>query len=440
MSLGHQIRSTVGVLRLLPAQWRIPFLPPEKVAELRDARVRETVRYAAETVPHYRDLFAEEGIDPREIRSAAELRRLPLIDKGIVLEDPERFRSTAPEAQDAVSLTTSGSSWIPLRIYHDRRSLLASLAYSERYRMVERRLVGKRLRWVVATIAHREVTGRTIEAHFQKTGIRRLLTRRHWIPVDEPVERVLERIAEIQPDVLGGFGSYIDELFRLVAHRSLDMYLPKVVRYGGEAMSAETRDLIENRFGVPVLSNYNAIEAFEVGYTCEVRRGYHLYEDLTDLWIANGDGEACAAGERGEVVISNLVNRATVLLNYRLGDFARLSGERCSCGRTSAMLSAVEGRVSEIVHLPSGDIVHPFAFLPIVRACKEVIRSQLVQHEPARFELKVATAEPSTFERVSPQLARDLSAVLGGSRVEVTRDDSLARKPGKHVPVVPLRT
>jgi phenylacetate-CoA ligase len=102
-----------------------------------------------------------------------------------------------------------------------------------------------------------------------------------------------------------------------------------------------------------------------------LRRGYHLYEDLTDLWIADPDAQPCVAGERGEVVISNLVNRATVLLNYRLGDFARLSAKQCPCGRTSALLSTVDGRVSELVHLPGGDIVHPFAFLPVVRRYKK---------------------------------------------------------------------
>jgi phenylacetate-CoA ligase len=261
-----QITDALDVLRLLPAQHRIPFLPREKVAALRDARIRDIVRYAAER-PSLPGLFAREGIDPREIRSASELRQLPLIDKQVVLEDPERFRSTASQAEDAVTLTTSGSSWIPLTIHHDRRSVVRSIAYSERYRMVERRLVGKRLRRVVATIAHETLTGRTLQTHYRTTGVRRLLSKRHWIPVDAPVERVLQQIAEIRPDVLGGFGSYVEELFRVVAQRGLKIYRPKVVRYGGDAMSEEGRDLIETQFGLPVLSNYNAIEAFEIGHS-----------------------------------------------------------------------------------------------------------------------------------------------------------------------------
>jgi hypothetical protein len=41
----------------------------------------------------------------------------------------------------------------------------------------------------------------------------------------------------------------------------------------------------------------------------------------------------------GEVVVSNLVNRETVLLNYRLGDVAASLPDRCPCGRSLPLLS-----------------------------------------------------------------------------------------------------
>jgi phenylacetate-CoA ligase len=88
-----RVRGTLTILRTLPGQRRVPYLPPERIAELRDARVRETVRYAAETVPYYRDFFAREALDPREICSADHLAQLPLIDNPTVCADHERFRA-----------------------------------------------------------------------------------------------------------------------------------------------------------------------------------------------------------------------------------------------------------------------------------------------------------------------------------------------------------
>jgi phenylacetate-CoA ligase len=436
----ERVRGTVTVLRTLPRQRRIPYLSREQIDALRDQRVRATVRGAAETVPFYRDLFRRNDVDPREIRTVHDLRQLPLIDKSTVLEDPTRFRSSAVADEETVPFATSGSTWRRLTVHHDRRSLLENIAYSERQRAVEAALVGKKLRYVVATIAHETLTGRTVDAHYRRSAVRPIGPSRHWIPIDEGVDHVVDRLAELRPDVLAGFGSYLEEFFKLVAHRGLRLRLPRVVMYWGDPMSAEARTLIETRFGVPVLSTYAAVEAFKVGYFCEQRRGFHLYEDLCDVWIAADDGTPLPAGERGEVVISNFVNRATVLLNYRLGDLAHLAEEQCSCGRTSPLLSELEGRVSEIVHLPSGDIVHPFAVLTVVRRYEAVTRSQLVQHEPGRFELRVTTVDPAAFVALREPLEQDLRRILHGSTVELTSHERLdGGRRGKFVPVVALR-
>ena len=249
----------------------------------------------------------------------------------------------------------------------------------------------------------------------------------------------MELLGEIRPDVLIAHGSYLEEFFKVVAHRGLDLRPPRVVRYAADGMSEESRAFIERRFGVPVLSSYSAVESFKIGYFCELRRGFHLHEDLCDLWIADATGRACAPGEVGEVVISNLVNRATVLLNYRLGDLGRLSREPCPCGRTSPVLTLLDGRVSQIVHLASGDIVHPFAVLTVVRRYADVVRCQLVQHERERFELKVVLLESAALERIRGPLTAELRVVLGGSTVEITEDRRADDGRGKLIPVVALR-
>jgi phenylacetate-CoA ligase len=243
-----RVRGTLTIVRTLPAQRRIPFAPREQVAALRDRRVRETVRRAAETVPFYRDLFRREGIDPREIRTAPDLRTIPLIDKMTVLEDPERFRSSAVPDAETVPFTTSGSTWRRLTVRHDRRSLLQNIAYSERQRAVEAAVVGKRLRYVVATIAHETLTGRTVDSHYARAAVRPIGPTRHWIALTEPLERVVERIGELQPDILAGFGSYLEEFFKLVSHRGLELRLPRAVMYWGDAMSPAARAFIEARF------------------------------------------------------------------------------------------------------------------------------------------------------------------------------------------------
>jgi phenylacetate-CoA ligase len=439
MKAAERLRGTLTILRTLPGQRRVPYLPPEKAAELRDARVRETVRYAAETVPYYRDLFAREGVDPREIRSADDLARLPLIDKSVVHASPNRFRSESPAGATAVAFRTSGFSLgSPLDVFHDRRSLLANIAFSERERAVEAALVGKRVRYVGAELQYAPTATQQVQSFYKSASFRPLRPQLHQIPIETSVERVAARLNELRPDVIRSYGTYLETFFRIVAARDIPFHAPKAIVYAGDRMTSEGRSFVENRFGVPVLSRYNAIEAFKIGFFCEARDGFHLHEDLCHVVVSGSDGRPVPPGESGQVVISNLVNRGTVLLNYKLGDLARAADEPCPCGRTSRRLLELDGRLTDVVRLASGDVVHQFALWGTVKLVEGVIRYQLVQHEPARFELRLMTVDRPTYERVADDLAKRVRDILQGAQVEVAHCELELEQYGKFKPIVPL--
>jgi phenylacetate-CoA ligase len=109
----NRVWGTLVVLTALPGQRRAPFLPRPRLDARRDARIRRIVGYAARTVPHYRELFARERIDPRDVRGAADLDALPLVDPDDVRRRPERFRSESRRARGALSFLTSGATGRP---------------------------------------------------------------------------------------------------------------------------------------------------------------------------------------------------------------------------------------------------------------------------------------------------------------------------------------
>ena len=74
----------------------------------RPAHPRAWSRYAARTVPYYRELFAREGIDPREIRGAADLDRLPRARPGAGARAAAAVRRRGRAARGALSFATSG--------------------------------------------------------------------------------------------------------------------------------------------------------------------------------------------------------------------------------------------------------------------------------------------------------------------------------------------
>jgi phenylacetate-CoA ligase len=440
VDLLHKAYGNFIILKHLRGQYRIPYLPEEELSSLRDRRLRNIIKYAAETVPYYKNLFQKERMNPHEIRSVKDLDRLPYIDKEMVRKDPVYFVSTSRRGKNSILFVTSGTTGMPLKVYHDYDSLLANFAFTERERAVITKICGKSLGYRIAYISYSgSIPQKFIDFYRQWTFIP-IRPKHILLNILDPIEEVVKGINRFRPDVIVGYGSYLETFFKILASHNIEMHLPKVLVYGADMLTPEGKSFIEEKFGVHVQTTYLAVEAFKIGFFCEEGRGFHLHEDLCPLKIINTKGERVKKGEKGEVVISNLVNHGTVLLNYRLGDIGSMSTERCPCGRTLPLLSELEGRVEDILFLKAGGFIHPRSIWEVIKRQDKILKYQLIQHEPERFELRLVTVDFSTFRRIIDEVVADLRSLLGSSAsIRATYHEEL-RPPegGKFRPVLSL--
>ncbi len=429
--MWNRIYGSALVAAHLPGQRRVPYWPRERIEALRDRRIREIVGYAARTVPYYRDLFARERIDPRDVRGAADLDHLPLVDRNLVRTRPELFRAESAASREALAFLTSGSSGTPIQIHHDRRSLLLNLAFGERERDPVIRGAGGNFRPKELYVGYETSTFKKVIAFCEASTLMPVRPRRRFVSLLEPVEEVAAIANHERPDVLVGYGGWIDLFFKTVNARGIALHPPRMVMYMGEALPHGARELIEGRFGIPVLSRYNAVESFKIGFLCEQRSGFHVHEDLCHVRIAAADGAPVPAGTAGEVVISNLINRGSVLLNYPIGDLASMTPERCGCGRTFRLLSELEGRVEDVLPLDGGRFVHPRAVWEVLKIASGVLQYRLIQHDPERFTLELVTIDEAAYRAALDAARPALARLLGeGARIEASRKDAIERAPG----------
>jgi phenylacetate-CoA ligase len=242
---------------------------------------------------------------------------------------------------------------------------------------------------------------------------RRIDLVRLMLSPSEPFHVVLERMNEFRPDVLHGYGSYLGALLRWIHTRGLSFHRPKVVTYGADCMPDSDRRLIEVELGIPVFSFYQSVEALRIAFQCEQRRGLHIFSDHVAVRVVDTGGNALPPGVPGEVVISNLTNRATVLLNYRQGDVAAIGVEPCPCGRILPTLDGIQGRQDDLVKLADGSVAHPLALLAVLQRVPGVVQVQLVQEETRSFHLRAVCAPEAGWKAISEQLETAMRSVLG---------------------------
>jgi phenylacetate-CoA ligase len=439
VALLRKAAGNATVLAHLPGQQSIPYAPRARIETLRDARIASTVRFAARTVPHYRDLFRRLGVDPRDVRTARDLDRLPLLDKDELRRDPERFRSESRAGRSAIPFVSSGSSGKPARIYHDRRSLLANIAWGERERRVTTALAGRRLGYREAGIGYPGGTIRKVRAFYAETTLIKRPSRLE-LSVMAPLAETAARLDEFRPDVISSFGNYLAALSRAVARGEISLVPPKLFIYSAEGLTRDVRHEVERTLGAPLISHYSAVEVYKLGFLCETREGFHVHEDLCHVRIVDDAGRDQPPGVPGAVVISNLVNRGTVLLNYRLGDIASFADRPCSCGRTLRMLADVDGRTEDMLPLADGRVLHPRAVWGAIKPHAEVLQYQLEQTAPRDFVLRLVTASDEDLARVAAPIERELAELLGaGATVTTERHERLVtERSGKLRMVVAL--
>lgn len=395
---------------------KLPYWPPERVLKIQQRRLRRMVDHAYRNVPFYHDVMDRLRLRPEDIRWAGDLALLPQVTKEDLLAAPETFRARNLPDKHCLRIESSGTSGRSKPIFHEAASLFLALAHGQRQRTVLRHFTGRLTGYKEMHAARASGVHRQIRQFFESHSLRLPgveLDRRNLPMLQTTLAEQVEAINEFRPTVLRGYGSHIGSMFRRVAKEDLEIAPPEAVVYGADSMPAAEKQLIEDRFGIPVLSTYQAVEALRIGFQCEERRGFHVFLDDIAVRVVDAEGREVAPGERGHLLLSNLTNRATVLLNYQLGDVVRWSTEPCPCGRRLPTLEAIEGRSDDLLVLPSGDEVHALAILEGLRTVPGVVQVQVVQEDLDRFELRCVPKPNTDRVRAADDLAQALAAGLG---------------------------
>lgn len=423
-------------------QARFPFRPIEAIERAQTRRVRRIVSHAYRTVPYYRETLDRLGLRPGDLGTAADLARLPLIEPGQVQRDPEYFVSSAQPLDRYLKLRSGGSSGAPRTVYHDAAALLQNAAHTERSRSLLTPLFDRSLGYRVTRFSPPFGSTLEVQRFCEEHTLMpvKARTQRQVLSVLDPPEQNLPLLNDFKPALVMGYGSYLDLLAAHLGATNAPFHRPRAVLYGGDTLSAAARKLFAETLGIPVFSTYQAIEAFKIGFECERHAGLHLNLDLYPLRIVDPDGRALGPGERGDVVVSNLVNRATVLLNYRLGDVACLLPEACACGRSLPLLSFPLGRSDDLIELPSGRTVHPQAIRTLFTDEEWIWQYQVVQRTETHFRVAVVADERVDREAIRARVAGKFAARFGDEiAVDIVFEPIARTAGGKIRPVISLR-
>jgi phenylacetate-CoA ligase len=341
------------------------------------------------------------------------------------------LRLARNERDRIVCTNLAGESW--------REAMVREFVVDERRRMLAR-LAGIGMtdhqRLQILPISFSSRTQRVIAG--ENSVIPRAPLHYHLLSPMVPLEVAAAQIMAIRPRIVWSLGSYADQFFRSIDSSGAEVPLPRLWVYLGDPISPVGKSIAEAR-DCRVYSVYGAIEAGTIGFQCELRDGFHLNLDLCAVRLVDEHGRDVPAGESGQVVISVLDNRAMVLLNYKLGDTAMLSGEPCPCGRSLPLLARLDGRRSEVVKLADGrELSTPTLEALFSYELRRTIAAQMRQSWPGDLRWTLVPAAGVDRQELRDAMLDRSRRVLGESTtLEITFADEVPRTAaGKFLRVV----
>jgi phenylacetate-CoA ligase len=216
---------------------------------------------------------------------------------------------------------------------------------------------------------------------------------------------------------------------------------------GGEPFTDGMRAQIERELGLTVVMFYGLSELCGPGVAaeCQARAGLHVQEDhfLAEV-IDPETGESLPAGAEGELVFTTLLKEAQPLIRYRTGDLGSISTEQCPCGRTLARITALRGRLDDMLII-RGVNLFPSTIETLLLGVDEVgPHYRLIVERPAEMDEVSVECEPTSAEIDRKVLGERLEVLLRdhtGIRIPVAVVDpgGVPRSEGKAVRVVDRR-
>jgi phenylacetate-coenzyme A ligase PaaK-like adenylate-forming protein len=367
------------------------------LARLQEARLRRLVTHAYENVPYYRALFDRQGLEPRHIRTVADLGRIPVTSKrDLQVVRPMDIVARGFDPARLLVHMTSGSSGEPVTI---RRTWLEE-RHATAFRLRAFHDFGVRPwdRWVGigAVRPHDPRDWDLLQRSIRALG----LYRKTAIDCRRPIPELVARLDALRPDVIIGFPGVLSRIGHAMAQERPRALRPRLVIAGGEVLTPLLRRQIAESFRASVLELYATYEFGVIAWQCRQGSILHVADDSVIVEVLR-DGRPVNPGETGEVVVTRLHAFAMPFIRYRLGDIVTLGDTSCPCGAPFSTILTVQGRMLDYFPLAGGRLLHPYELTGVIleRAGRWIGQYQLTQERPDRVVLRVAPlATPSSAE------------------------------------------
>jgi phenylacetate-CoA ligase len=353
-------------------------LPLEKLQQLQFKKFKKLLQHTYQNSRFHRRLYQEAGMEPGDIKTFADIGRVPKVEKSMMrsiqrkdpfpygealcvpLEKVVEFRQTSGTTGQPVYQPDTWQDW------EWWAECWSYILYAQGFRKTDRVFLPFGYNVFVAFWA----------AHYaaEKMGC-------EVVPggVLDTAARIL-KMQELQATAMMATPSYVLTMADTAKNRqginpAKDLTIKRIVCAGEPGASIpSTRRRMEEAWGAKVYDHVGATEIGAWGYECREQSGIHINEAMFLVEVEDfNTGEIITQpGRKGKMVITALDREAQPCLRFDSKDVVEWENSSCTCGRTFRLFKGgVSARADDITKV-KGVLLSPSAIEEVVRGFTEL--------------------------------------------------------------------
>ena len=425
----------------------IETLPRVGLESIQLIRLKNLVARVYRTVAPYRRKMEAAGVRPEDIRTLADLRKLPFTVKDDLRDNYPFGLFTVPMEEIVRVHASSGTTGKSTVVGYTQKDI-------ETWANVMARALtcaGAHKGDIVHNAYGYGLFTGGLGAHY---GVERLGAT--VIPVSGGnTKRQITIMKDFGSTVLLSTPSYALNLADAMDAVGVDPHSLslRVGIFGAEPWSENMREEVERKLNLKAVDIYGLSEVMGPGVAMEclaADRGMHIFEDHFLPEVIDPDtGEVLPPGEKGELVFTTLTKEAFPIIRYRTKDISRLIYGQCSCGRTLVRMEKVTGRTDDMliirgVNVFPSQVEHVLMGVEGVEPHYQILVEREGNLDTMTIQVEVSETlfsdEIRVLENLSRKIQVEIKDLLGVTcKVKLVEPKTIQRSEGKAQRVIDKR-
>ncbi|WP_347840301.1 hypothetical protein [uncultured Draconibacterium sp.] len=365
---------------LLPERWANKF-------QLR--KFRRMVKVASNGSVFYRELYKNAGVLNMQIKSFADIQKLPIVNKQLMLAAKKTQLLTTPVTDNMAVNSSSGSTGQPMSIYSTKREHFTS--YVRTFLALKGYNPLKKFVFIGMSEQKERNEKQSFLYLLQKyTG----LFKREKYSVHTPPGEIVKKLHGRRIDYISSTVTCVQLLLDELKETGNKLQVKYVV-VSGETVFDDFRQEVNKYLNAALINVYGCTELLSMAWSQANAKGFNYLKNTAYLEYTNPveiNGEMY-----GELVITNLLNKTQPFIRYNIRDLVKIP-------LAAGNMGEIIGRIEDNIDLGNGKKLHRLQLCSMYKPLTECSQFKLIKKKDNKIyfqtKLKPGEEKASTQQKI----------------------------------------